>query len=75
MFPAFKPHEIPKLPKHYYQVLRDYYFMVHPPQERGEEDDFSTIGDREVDFDKISARRRHLMRTDWNEDVKKGDFV
>jgi hypothetical protein len=50
--------------------------MVHPPTDgRDDDDDFATVGQRDVDFDKMSQRRRQLMKTDWNEDTKKGEFT
>lgn len=51
--------------------------MVHPPRKPtdDEDDDFSTLGDRVIDFDKLSIRRRALMRNDWGKDTHKGDLT
>jgi hypothetical protein len=43
-------------------------------REEGDED-FSIDDNRVVDFDKISTRRRSLMRMEWAQDSKQGDQV
>ena len=63
------------MPQRYYRVLRDYYFMVHPPRKDEDgDDDFQTDG-QVINFDKMDARKRMLMRNTWGEDSVKGDLV
>ncbi len=48
--------------------------MVHPPRTDEGDDDFSAEG-KVIDFDKMDARRRMLMRTSWSEGSIKGDLT
>jgi hypothetical protein len=74
LIPAFKPHEIMALPKRYFETLKAYYFMVYPPKEHSDLDEVGAFGGGQViDFDKMSAHQRALMRNEWGKPAVKGD--
>jgi hypothetical protein len=47
--------------------------MVHPP--RAAEDDDDDFNAETVNFDKMSVRRRAMMRQDWSQETKQGELV
>lgn len=63
-----------KLPKRYFETLKAYYFWVYPPKEGSELDEEGAFGQGKViDFDKLSAGRREVMRHEWKTPTIKGD--
>lgn len=68
--PAFKPHEITALPKHYWKALVDYYYFVKSPPAEDDDSDGATI-----DFDQMSSQRRMTMKEKWGQEAFKGELT